>query len=165
MRFAKAASDPWVWGQLFLLVLVGFLLPWAARSGRAGFGFFAAAPLQERIAGGVPLVVGISVMFVAALQLGRNLTPATTPVANGELVERGIYLRVRHPIYLGVILALWGLSWVTTNWRASLVVGAVSWLYFDRKAGVEERKLRERFPGYADYARRVPKLVPRFRRQ
>ena len=41
-----------------------------------------------------------------------------------------------------------------------LLFSVVVLLFFDRKSAFEERLLRARFPEYADYARRVRKLLP-----
>jgi protein-S-isoprenylcysteine O-methyltransferase Ste14 len=163
MDLRQAFRDPWVWGQLGLLAIVLVLLPWAARTVEPSgvFGFIARASAGRRAPGAVPFVFGLLISIHAAVSLGRNLTPATTPVEHGELIRRGPYAWVRHPIYSGLILILWGLGWWTSNWRVGLVTGLLSWAYFDRKATVEERKLRTRYPAYPDYAVGVPKLFPR----
>lgn len=158
--------DPWVWGQvlLFLLVLVG--VPLLVRSVEAGgvLGWLARPDGGSRWLAGVPLGVGLVIALLGAWNLGPNLTPATTPRERGQLVRGGLYARMRHPIYAGVILILWGLAWWLGNWRFGLVSLVVGYFYFDRKASVEERKLRERFPDYAAYQARVPKLIPRLSR-
>jgi protein-S-isoprenylcysteine O-methyltransferase Ste14 len=154
--------DPWVWGQLllFLLVLAGvpLLVKWADADGRLGW--LAGRDGGSRWFALVPLVVGLAVALLGAWNLGANLTPATTPRKRGQLVRAGLYARVRHPIYAGLILTLWALAWWLGNWRLGLVSLLVSYAYFDRKAAAEERRLRERFPGYAEYQARVPKLFP-----
>ena len=58
----------------------------------------------------------------------------------------------------GVLLSLgWALfvgSWLTVGYAAILFV------FVDIKSRLEERWLAEKFPGYAEYRRRVRKLVP-----
>jgi len=151
MEFRQALRDPWVWGQMMLIGGIGVGVPLLVGS----------RPGPHRAVGFVLLIAGAAVMGTAARALGRSLTPSVVPVEGGELVERGLYRLVRHPIYLGVILALagWGLVWGT--WWSGLVAGAAAFAWFDRKAAVEERLLLQRFPGYAEYRRRVPKLFPR----
>jgi len=162
MRLDNAFRDPWVWGQFILIALVVFGVPWlAANSDSAGpLAWLTARASSARFAGVPVLLLGGLLMLLSALHLGRNLTPATTPIDDGNLVERGLYKQVRHPMYAGLILVLWGVAWIGSNWRMGLVVALVSLVYFDRKAATEERKLLVRYPGYAAYMARVPKLIP-----
>ena len=154
MEFRRAARDPWVWGQLALIVAVLALSgPLARRLPGHGGGWtrWAAIPL---------LVLGVAVMFRGATDLGRNLTPETEPIPEGQLVTRGVYEFVRHPIYLGLSLALMAVPLFSRNWLVALVVFAFAIAYFDGKARAEERKLRLRFPRYREYAATVPRLLP-----
>ncbi|HSB53845.1 MAG TPA: isoprenylcysteine carboxylmethyltransferase family protein [Gemmatimonadales bacterium] len=119
------------------------------------------APLGSRVGALVVLLPGIVMLIWGAISLGPNLTPATQPLAEGEMVERGAYRVVRHPVYLGLSLSLWGLAWsLTTPWTG-VVVAVASFGYFDRKAAVEERWMLARFPAYEAYRKRVGKLLPR----
>jgi protein-S-isoprenylcysteine O-methyltransferase Ste14 len=162
-KLLNSIRDPWVWGQLTLIVLVLFGVPWLATNpDRSGtLSWLTTRDTAWRFAGLAPLLLGGLVMLLSALHLGRNLTPATTPINDGALVERGLYAHVRHPMYAGLILVLWGLAWIGSNWRMGLLAAVISLLYFDRKAATEEGKLVLRYPGYAAYMKRVPKLIPR----
>ncbi|MBK8002650.1 MAG: isoprenylcysteine carboxylmethyltransferase family protein [Gemmatimonadetes bacterium] len=95
--------------------------------------------------------------------LGPNLTPGTEPLAAGQMVERGAYAWVRHPIYVGLSLFLAGWSGWTGNPATLVLTAVLSFGYFDRKAAAEERWMTTRFPGYAAYQHRVGKLWPRLR--
>jgi protein-S-isoprenylcysteine O-methyltransferase Ste14 len=162
-KVLNSVRDLWVWGQFTLIALVLFGVPWlatnAAHSG--ALSWLTTRDPTWRFAGVAPLLLGGLVMLLSALNLGRNLTPATTPISDGEMVERGLYAHVRHPMYAGLILLLWGLAWIGSNWRMGLLVAVISLGYFDRKAATEEGKLVLRYPGYPAYMRRVPKLIPR----
>ncbi|MDH5282710.1 MAG: isoprenylcysteine carboxylmethyltransferase family protein [Gemmatimonadota bacterium] len=165
MPFPLWSRDPWVWGQLILFLLIGFGLPYAAAQVPTES---ALADLLEprsdwRFLGLVVMAAGVAIAAAAVRVMGDNLTPATTPRESGALVTHGIYRHVRHPIYLGVILVLWGLAWILSTWVMGLVAGGVSLVYFDRKAAVEERKLTARFPEFPAYRDRVPRLLPRLR--
>ena len=100
--------------------------------------------------------------IAGVMVLGRNRTPFPRPRAGSELVQRGIYARVRHPLYTSVMLASlgWALIWQSV---ASFVVALILIPFFHAKARREERWLREQFPSYADYERRVPRFLPRMR--
>ena len=91
--------------------------------------------------------------------LGRKLTPFPKPVAGSELVQRGIYGLIRHPLYLAVMCAAVGWSLLWRSWPA-LVVSAALALFLDAKARREEAWLRQWFPEYDRYARRVRRFIP-----
>lgn len=109
--------------------------------------------------GGVLIALGVAMSLAAALQLGSSLTPLPHPRDNARLVVTGLYRLVRHPIYCGVILTAigWALfiqGWLTLGYAAVLI------LFFDIKSRREEIWLVQRFPDYAEYRKRVRKLIP-----
>jgi protein-S-isoprenylcysteine O-methyltransferase Ste14 len=92
--------------------------------------------------------------------LGRNWSGVVQLKEDHELIERGPYRFVRHPIYSGLLLAFLGTALMIGEWRALLAVVIVG-VSFWRKLRLEERWLGEYFGGaYADYMRRVKALVP-----
>lgn len=163
MKLGNSLRDPWVWGQGLLFLAVGGL-PLLARRvepGSLAGTLLLPAPFALRVAAVVPLLPGLILLWWGFISLGPNLTPATEPLAEGVMVERGAYRLVRHPIYAGLSLVLWAFGWwLTTPWMGA-VVGAVAFGYFSRKAAVEERWMVSRFPAYAEYRKRVGKLFPK----
>jgi protein-S-isoprenylcysteine O-methyltransferase Ste14 len=104
-------------------------------------------------------VLGTVIALIAAVNLGKNLTPLPRPKENAELIQSGLYRLVRHPIYFGVILLSigWGvLQQSALVWLYVIVIA----IFFDIKSRKEERWLVERFSTYADYQGRVRKLIP-----
>ena len=99
--------------------------------------------------------------IAGVLVLGRNRTPFPQPRTGSQLIQRGIYAHVRHPLYTSVMLA--SLGWALI-WQSVAAFGAslVLILFFRAKVRHEEELLRETFPNYADYARRVPRYLPGF---
>lgn len=165
MPLPRWLRDPWVWGQLALFLLVALGLPIAVRQTSAGsaLGRLLQPAGSWRYLGLAPVTIGLALVIAGARTMGKSLTPGTTPRVEGELVTGGIYRHLRHPIYLGVILVLWGLSWLQSTWMTGLLVAGISLAYFDRKAAAEERKLAARFPEYQAYRDTVPRLLPRLR--
>ena len=96
---------------------------------------------------------------MASLSLGRSLTPTPVPVNYGALKTGGLYRFVRHPIYTGVLAIVVGLTLRSGSW-ISLVVAAVTVVFFTVKARWEEGQLMERYSGYAVYAAQTPRYVP-----
>ena len=104
-------------------------------------------------------ILGAVIALIAAVNLGKNLTPLPRPKENAELIQNGLYRLVRHPIYFGVIVLSigWGLIQQSTLiWLYVIVIA----IFFDIKSRKEERWLTERFSTYADYQGRVRKLIP-----
>ncbi|HEV2612155.1 MAG TPA: isoprenylcysteine carboxylmethyltransferase family protein [Noviherbaspirillum sp.] len=112
-----------------------------------------------RAAGWMIAALGMLLLARSALNLGRSLTPLPRPKPGGELVTSGAYRFVRHPIYLGVLLACLGVSLATTS-LLRLGLTAILFIFFDMKARKEERWLAERYPEYVQYQARVKKLIP-----
>ena len=139
-------------GQVPLLALAVVLPPWT-RGSDGGFGH----PLQWL--GLALLGGGVLVIFAGLVTLGRALTPFPHPRNGARLVTRGVFRRVRHPVYAGVLVCAigWALVWLSI---AGVAYSALLAVFFDRKARREERWLRSRFPEYAAYARRVRRFIP-----
>ena len=116
------------------------------------------------ILGGVILVPS---MYVHVL-LRRHLSVSAmvgmhevSPGSPGKLVTEGIYARIRHPRYVELGLGLLGWALVC-NYLALYVLVAVFFPLFFLIVLLEERELKERFGAeYEEYARRVPRFVPR----
>lgn len=141
----------WVVGQVPVLIAAAVLPPWTAAV--SGFGHW----LQ--VAGAVLLAAGFALVAGGLLALGSALTPFPRPRRGATLVTRGVYAYLRHPIYSGLLAAAlgWAAAWLSAPGALYVLVVAV---FFDRKAAREETWLRERFPGYAAYAKRVKRFVP-----
>lgn len=162
MDLRKAARDPWVWGQLALIVVVGLaapLLPRLVSLGELDPLLNRVDPVRIRRLGWLLAAAGIGVAGWGARSLGRSLTPGTEPLPGAALVTTGAYAHVRHPIYTGVVLGLAGYTLIWSNWTLALLVGLVALAYFDAKARVEERWLLARHPEYAAYMRHVRRRV------
>ena len=112
-----------------------------------------------RVVGALAIVAGAALAATALLRLGSRLSALPYPKDGADLVVTGPYRIVRNPIYSGLILAAfgWGL-WV--NGLLTLIYALLLFAFFDVKSRLEERWLAEKFPGYADYQRRVRKLIP-----
>ena len=104
-------------------------------------------------------ILGTVIALIAAINLGKNLTPLPRPKENAELTQGGLYRFVRHPIYFGVIMLSvgWGLIQQSTLvWLYVLIIA----IFFDIKSRKEEQWLQAKFSAYADYQGRVRKLIP-----
>jgi len=77
------------------------------------------------------------------------------------VVKTGAYGRVRHPMYLGILLIYLGFVLSTLSWISfALWVGI--FIIYDYLASYEEKNLIRIFgKAYVDYQKRVPKWIPR----
>ncbi|HYV21776.1 MAG TPA: isoprenylcysteine carboxylmethyltransferase family protein [Candidatus Bathyarchaeia archaeon] len=106
-------------------------------------------------------VAGIVFAIRAVLVLGRHYDLELEIHADHELVRRGPYRLVRHPVYTGLAVHLLGACIATGN--GILIVGTLVVILpvFYLRVRSEERLLRERFgAAYDEYARQVGMLVP-----
>lgn len=83
---------------------------------------------------------------------------------NESLTMSGPYAYTRNPLYLGSLLIGLGFAVASRSWW---VVGVLVAMFFAIYVPVirgEERFLREKFPEFDEYARRVPRMFPRIGR-
>jgi protein-S-isoprenylcysteine O-methyltransferase Ste14 len=80
-----------------------------------------------------------------------------------ELMITGIHRYMRHPLYTGTFLAIWG-AWVLFPFLSLLLSNAVITGYTLLAIRLEEEKLVAAFgDDYKAYQQRVPKLLPHWR--
>ena len=92
--------------------------------------------------------------------LGRNWSRAVTIKKDHELITGGPYALVRHPIYTGLLLGLFGCALAVGKWRGLVAVGLV-FIALLRKLRLEERWMHGQFgESYEVYSRQVRALVP-----
>ncbi len=83
------------------------------------------------------------------------------PATTARFATPGFYRLVRHPIYLGFVLAFWAAPTMTVT---HLVFALATTAYILVAIQLEERNLVELHPEYAAYRERVGMLVPRMGR-
>jgi protein-S-isoprenylcysteine O-methyltransferase Ste14 len=108
-------------------------------------------------------LAGFAFAIWARIHLGRNWSSSVTSKVQHELIRSGPYRWVRHPIYSGLLLALFGTALVRGELRAvfSLVLVYAAWKL---KSRVEEQMMTSTFgPEYTAYAGATGALFPRLR--
>jgi protein-S-isoprenylcysteine O-methyltransferase Ste14 len=103
--------------------------------------------------------LGLVIMAVAAMSLGRGLTALPLPNDRAQLRTGGLYRLARHPIYSGLILFAVAdavVSGSVLRGGACILLCALLTV----KSRWEEARLAERFPGYLKYASRTPRFFP-----
>jgi len=78
-----------------------------------------------------------------------------------QLTISGPYAYTRNPLYLGSLFLAAGFAVAARSWPiVAIMVLMFALIYIPVIAG-EERYLRQTFPEYDEYARRVPRMFPR----
>ena len=110
-------------------------------------------PTPALIASGAMIVaVGLAIRAVASGQLRKN----------EDLAMSGPYSYTRNPLYLGSILIGIGFAVAGRNLWIWGLLGAMFVAIYVPVIRSEEAFLRSRFPDFELYARRVPRLLPRW---
>ncbi|GGA49199.1 methyltransferase family protein [Dyella nitratireducens] len=105
-------------------------------------------------------VLGLGFACWARVILGRNWSGIVQLKQDHELIVRGPYSLVRHPIYTGLLLAFFGTALAIGEWHALIGVVLLA-VAFWRKLRLEECWLCELFgEQYRNYMRHVKALVP-----
>lgn len=157
-RAVYTRLGPAVWG-VFVLVLA------------ASYGWLLAVRFEHRVvfwlAGGALLLMDTYLLWRVERDLGWRVLvglPELRPAQNiTPVVQQGIYAHVRHPRYLGMMLAYFGAACFTRAPRM-FVLAAVGCLLAILISEFEEHELLERQgEAYALYRQRVPRFIPRWR--
>jgi len=113
------------------------------------------------LAAGVALTYcGLVLAAWARVLLGRHWSGTVTIKKDHQLIRNGPYAVVRHPIYSGLILALFGTALVEGEARGLAAV-AIAFVVFSHKLRLEEQFMIERFGDeYKDYRKHTRALVP-----
>ncbi len=106
------------------------------------------------------VALGLVGVLVAAFTLRRSYSSTLVIREDHELVVRGIYRLVRHPIYLGTMLVSLGVPIGVSSWIALPPMLLLIPLFMYRM-GIEEGLLLEEFGGeYRAYMASTKRLVP-----
>jgi protein-S-isoprenylcysteine O-methyltransferase Ste14 len=109
--------------------------------------------------GAAMCVVGIGFGIYSRRVLAKSWSGDVAITPAHALVVRGPYAVVRHPIYLGLLVAQLGMIIALGEVRALVFVYGIDRLL--KKLPLEEAALRKEYPmEYEQYSRRVRKLVP-----
>ena len=147
-------------GLMLFVVAAAAVLIWQSRRSRAWDVVLFPPSEPLAIVAAIVCILGLLFTLWARFTLGRNWSGRITLKENHELIERGPYRLVRHPIYTGVLtMALaTALSIGTAGAFAGWVLLCIG---LSIKAAYEEKLLRSHFGGqYEEYRRRVKRIVP-----
>lgn len=113
----------------------------------------------QQIIGALLGLGGLLLGLLSFRALGRNFRVFAAPRRSGTLITSGVYAKVRHPMYTGVIMSLGGYTlYFGSLWAFPFWLGCT--IFYLIKVVKEERLLVEHYPEYENYRKRSWRLVP-----
>jgi protein-S-isoprenylcysteine O-methyltransferase Ste14 len=130
------------------------VLPWLGLSTAAWWGLLVQAV-------GLVIVLGsLALHWWARTHLGQFYGEREELQPGQTLVTTGPYAYMRHPIYTSYFMLAIGLTLINPALPTLLAV-LYAFVDFSLATRREEKLLAESLPGYADYAARTPRFLPR----
>jgi len=115
--------------------------------------FWLAQPTwRSMVVGAIVVVPGLVIRTLASGHVRKNETLATS----------GPYAYTRNPLYLGSLLIGLGFAVAARSWWVGVVLIVMFFAIYLPVIRDEEAFLRQKFPEFEEYARRVPRMLPRF---
>jgi len=100
------------------------------------------------------ILIAFIVMLVSIKDLGKNLSPFPRPIKNSNLVTKGIYRFIRHPMYYSLIFISFGV-FITKLSIYYLILSISLSLIIKFKIALEEQYLNNKFKNYLLYKNKV----------
>jgi protein-S-isoprenylcysteine O-methyltransferase Ste14 len=104
-------------------------------------------------------ILAAMLMLWARLTFGLRSFHAAANPTEGGLVTTGPYKFIRHPIYASIIYFI-SAAVISHPSLINLIIGAACLLGAGIRIYAEEKLIIEKYPGYADYAKRTKRIIP-----
>jgi len=119
---------------------------------------------QQWAIGGGLVLLGLAIAFWAIFEHGRvnrgGPSALPTPNQNADLITSGLYKRIRHPIYTGVLMVAFGAA----IWHGHIIILTASIFLvglLTYKSMYEEDLLRAQYPQYGEYMKSTGRFLPK----
>jgi protein-S-isoprenylcysteine O-methyltransferase Ste14 len=106
---------------------------------------------RSLMAGAIVVVPGLLIRAVASGHVRKNESLATS----------GPYAHTRNPLYLGSLVIGLGFCVAARSWWVGFALVVMFFAIYLPVIRDEENFLRTKFPEFDEYARRVPRMLPR----
>ena len=154
--------EAYIGSAAFLLIAPGTvagIVPWLITHWRVQ----PDTPTTSLIIGALLAMAGLAIVIESFVRFARTGGGTPAPVAPTQhLVVTGLYRFVRNPMYVGVLLLIFGQMLLFSN-AALLAYGVAMWTAFHLfVVFFEEHRLEREFPEeYPAYVAAVPRWIPR----
>lgn len=105
------------------------------------------------------IIMGLLIIAAAGYSLKPSLRISPIPKADSPLIESGIYHRVRHPMYLAVILIGFGMAGYSDS-GVAWILEVILIVDLNIKARFEDALLLEAHPEAFHYQMHVSRILP-----
>ncbi len=111
---------------------------------------------------GIAIVIfGFIIRYTAIIQLKKAFTVDVAIAKNHQLKMDGLYKKLRHPSYLGLLLEFLGFSMLFNSWVSIFVINIPILIIMAYRMHVEEKFLLEAFgDDYRNYMRKTKRILP-----
>lgn len=107
------------------------------------------------------MFAGLTLRYLAAKTLGEFYTRTLIVTPEQQVIEQGLYGLVRHPGYLGILLASVGAGLATTNWIVIMTILVTKFVGLGYRTSAEEEMLLAAFGDkYRAYMENTWRLIP-----
>jgi protein-S-isoprenylcysteine O-methyltransferase Ste14 len=161
-RTASGSGRAWDF-TLFIFLMVAVLVMQPVLLPSISFRTAKSWGLIVQIAGALLILCALALHIWSRAHLGRYYAERVELQPGHQVIEMGPYKFMRHPVitsFFGIAGGLFLINPALTTLAALLYT---IW-DFTRAARQEEDLLAQNLPGYAEYARRTPRFLPRVRR-
>lgn len=107
------------------------------------------------------MIGGLTLRYLAARTLGEFYTRTLLVTPEQQIIKQGSYRVVRHPGYLGVLIASVGAGLATANWIVILTIIVTKFIVLGYRIASEEKMLLAAFgDNYRAYMENTFRLIP-----
>ncbi len=112
------------------------------------------------VAGMILYAIGLTISVIAAITLKRFYSSTLLTREDHQLITHGIFRFSRHPVYLGALMCMIGISVFARSLPGFLIMLVMIPIFLNR-IRMEENMLTGEFgDGYRAYAKSTKKLIP-----
>ena len=129
---------------------------------REGIGRMAETSLYPwfQISGIIFYILGLYLRYHASMLLGGAFTRHVTVESTMNLVSKGPYTHLRHPLYLGLFLLVIAFPLYAGNWIAVIVFLPLNLLGLLIRIRIEENALEKILPHYKAWKKARYRIIP-----
>jgi len=107
------------------------------------------------------LIIALAIRWTAIFTLGKSFSSNVAILDSQKLYRSGLYRFVRHPSYLGLLLALLAVALHSRNWLSFVIILFPCIAAVLYRIHVEECALHQAFGDeYLDYSSTTSRLIP-----
>src|SRR6266581_6141280 len=137
------------------------LLAWLSAAILIGYARIGVLPNWLFYPGEILFVVGTAFALWSYSLLGRYASGSVQVLPDHKVIEDGPYRYIRHPGYLGFIVAYIGFGLALQSWVALLAMLIVAGSFFAYRTRIEEEfMVAELGDSYAKYMKRTKRFLP-----